>query len=338
MNRLPKNGYGSWAGWPVITTLLLAPSAAELLTSSTPPTIFFLPSVFPLFLLLYGAGALLAREIVVRWQKGWPSMLLLGAGYGVIAEGLCAKSFFDPHWRALGTLGVYGRWEGVNWLWALGLTLFHSVFSITLTVFCVYLIFPSLSKRVWLQRGAFSAIAVLFSSDVVLFIQKGNSYHIPRSYACVTSVAALAFVVLAYVWPRRTPRIKKAIPKSPLAFGALGFLTSGTFLMLLYFFPLLGLPAYLTAFLLFALALIAGATLWRWIEGGREWEPLQQFGLLSGVYGFLALLAPFQDFNPGRPDKVRGMTAVGLATFVGLALLYRRLSGEKGTSAVPSAM
>jgi hypothetical protein len=49
---------------------------------------------------------------------------------------------------------------------------------------------------------------------------------------------------------------------------------------------------------------------------------------------FFAWLAPFQDFNPGRPDKVSGMTAVGVATFVGLALLYRRLSGKKRTDVV----
>jgi hypothetical protein len=155
MHRSPQVVSEHWTGWPVITSLLL-----------------------------YGAGALLAREMVVRWQKGWPSLLLLGASYGVIEEGLCAKSFFDPHWRAIGPLGVYGRWEDVNWIWALGVTPFHSVFSIALTIACVYLIFPSLSERVWLGRGALYSVALLFSLDVLLFLQKGNSYHVPR-FLCV---------------------------------------------------------------------------------------------------------------------------------------------------------
>jgi probable HAF family extracellular repeat protein len=54
---------------------------------------------------LYGSGSILIRELSLRWRKGWPSILALGAAYGIVEEGLMVKSFFDPNWVDLGTLG-----------------------------------------------------------------------------------------------------------------------------------------------------------------------------------------------------------------------------------------
>src|SRR5256886_9423358 len=78
---------------------------------------------------------LVMRETAVRWKTGWPSILLLGAAYGIIEEGLAVKSFFDPTWMDLGTLGVYGRWLAVNWVWAAWLTIYHAAVSIALPIF-----------------------------------------------------------------------------------------------------------------------------------------------------------------------------------------------------------
>ena len=53
-------------------------------------------TIFILLASLYGSGALLIRELKVRWRKGYVSMFLLGTAYGIIEEGLMVKSFFDP--------------------------------------------------------------------------------------------------------------------------------------------------------------------------------------------------------------------------------------------------
>jgi len=94
---------------PALVLFFLAPAIGELLSGSTPPVEFFKP--FSLFLLsaLYGSGALLSRELALRWGKRWPTILALGLAYGIIEEGLMVKSFFDPAWIDLGVLGVYGR-------------------------------------------------------------------------------------------------------------------------------------------------------------------------------------------------------------------------------------
>jgi hypothetical protein len=41
----------------------------------------------------YGSGALIIRELKVRWNKGYISMFVLGEAYRIIEEGLMAKSF-----------------------------------------------------------------------------------------------------------------------------------------------------------------------------------------------------------------------------------------------------
>jgi len=115
---------------PIIILALISPIIAELLSGSAPPLEFFNPFGFMLLVGLYGSSVIIVRELCIKWKKGWGSILLLGAAYGIIEEGLAVKSFFDPNWMDLGVLGTYGRWIGVNWVWSFCLTIFHTIYSI----------------------------------------------------------------------------------------------------------------------------------------------------------------------------------------------------------------
>ncbi|TLZ74149.1 MAG: hypothetical protein E6K08_10470 [Methanobacteriota archaeon] len=122
---------------PLLALILLSPVIAEMLSGSTPPLEWLNPITPLLLIWLYGSGVLVMRETAVRWKTGWPGILLLGAAYGIIEEGLAVKSFFDPGWMDLGTLGWYGRWLDVNWVWAVWLTIYHAVVSIAIPIFLV---------------------------------------------------------------------------------------------------------------------------------------------------------------------------------------------------------
>jgi hypothetical protein len=76
----------------------------------------------------------LVRDYARRWQKGWRSILILGAAYGIIEEGIMVRSFFSPTWKDLGLLATYGRWLGTNWVWAEWLAIYHAIFSITILI------------------------------------------------------------------------------------------------------------------------------------------------------------------------------------------------------------
>src|SRR5262245_38729072 len=70
---------------PAFVLVGMAFLVAELLPGSAPIT---QPLLWPFLLLIYGPGALLIRESVRRLDRGWASILLLGAAYGIVEEGL----------------------------------------------------------------------------------------------------------------------------------------------------------------------------------------------------------------------------------------------------------
>jgi len=101
---------------PAFVLVLTAPVVTELLAGSTTlsqPIV--LAILLPLYLLLYGAGALLIRELVRHSGRGWASILLLGAAYGFIEEGFATQSLFNPTLyhaadiRGLSTVGATSR-------------------------------------------------------------------------------------------------------------------------------------------------------------------------------------------------------------------------------------
>ena len=155
--------------WKAILTLLvLSPAIGELLSGSSPPLQFFNPISFLFLVGLYGCGALLVRETVARNHLSVAGLLLLGAAYGIVEEGLTCKSFFNPNWTDTGFLSVYGRAWGVNWVWAVGLTVYHMVVSIAVPIFLTEALFAARAGETWLRRrgwiiafGALSLVTVL---------------------------------------------------------------------------------------------------------------------------------------------------------------------------------
>jgi len=82
---------------PALILFLLSPAIGELLSGSAPPVEFFNPFGFVILVSLYGSGAVIIRELKIRWKKGISSVLLLGAAYGILEEGLLVCSFYNPN-------------------------------------------------------------------------------------------------------------------------------------------------------------------------------------------------------------------------------------------------
>ena len=62
---------------PALVLFFLAPIIGELLSGSASPAEFFNPISFLPLSSLYGSGALLVRELKVRWSKGYVSLFVL---------------------------------------------------------------------------------------------------------------------------------------------------------------------------------------------------------------------------------------------------------------------
>ncbi len=191
--------------WPVLALLLLAPAIPELLTGSTPITPLVLDPVrfavsFLLEIGLYGTGALLIREFAARAQKGWASILLLGAAYGIAEEGFAVHTFFQTAGSPVGVLGSYGHAFGVDWLWALGLTVFHATYSIALPILLTQLAFPEGKGSPWFDGGSIVAVAAIYVAVVAAFAILVGHGPSPPALAFFLAVGA-ALVALAAALP-----------------------------------------------------------------------------------------------------------------------------------------
>src|SRR5215470_13612880 len=190
---------------PVFCLLLLSPGIPEYLSGSSSFAILTLnPILFFLFVGLnvglYGPGVILIREAMIRWKKGWATVFLLGFAYAIVEEGLDLSTFFNSKAGPVGILGVYGHWLGVNWVWTVGLMLFHSAISIALPILFFRLSFPGLnSQSLVAGRKFFACFAILFVDSIVLF--SIVSYWAGPAIILSSFLAVLVFILAA----RRVP-------------------------------------------------------------------------------------------------------------------------------------
>lgn len=316
---------------PVLVLFFLAPAIGELLSGSAPPAEFF--TVFGLFGLgaLYGGGAILARELALRWGKRWPTILTLGLAYGIVEEGLMVKSFFDPNWMDLGLLGVYGRWAGVNWVWAVMLTLYHAVVSIAIPILLAELIYRERRDEPWIGRRGW----IGFSAGLIFIVLLGffglTTYRPPLLPYLLAAAAVVALYRLARRQPVRWGEPQPEAVWRPIWLALLGFTAMLFFFLLGWVFPQIGLPPLLN--ILAFIGLAWGA--WRLVRrasGEGAWDDAGRLALASGALGFFILIAPLSELDAARLDNPAGMTLVALAALAFLVWLRfrvrRKMSAE----------
>jgi len=313
---------------PAVALFLLSPAVGELLSGSAPPVEFLNPIVFLLLASLYGSSAILMRELMVRWKKGYASLLLLGAAYGVIEEGLMVKSFFDPGWVDLGILGSFGRWWGINWVWAEMLTIYHAVFSITIPVLLVELACHQRSRERWVGRKGFWGFTDLLVGVVLLGYFALTPYRPPAlQYLSSIGVTGL-FIYLA----RRVPAGYGASGERPLrrpfVLWLVGFLgTIGCFLLFAagpHIVPFPGLVMALGVLLVWGFVWLLSR--WNWTKDTL----LHRLSVVAGGMSFFVVLAPLQELDTTRADDPSRMGLVGLAFLAGLLLMARRIRKAAG--------
>jgi hypothetical protein len=313
---------------PAIVIALASPMIAELLTSSAPPGVFFVPWIFALFVGFYGVGTLLAREAAARWNAGWPTIFLLGCVFGVLEEGLAAKTFFDPGWHALGPLEQHGRALGVNWVWTLAITLFHATYSVALPIVLARVLYPTQRRGPWVPGWGLVLLGAVFLMDLAVFHFNGNKYDVPVAQ---TVAALLAAKVLVWLARRMSAWRLGTVGTTRIGgwrFLLLGAGAGGAWLLGCFVVPSLGLPAWVTAGWFVMVAAITVALLRRWIADERSFFPARAFALFAGALLPYVVLGPYQEMNPSRTDSAAGMAVVSIGVAVALAWIGRRVRRE----------
>jgi hypothetical protein len=261
----------------------------ELLTGSTP----FLSLINPLAVLglvgLYGAGVLAIREFRVRWQAAWPSVLLLGGAYGVLEEGFATRTFFAPA-SLIGVQGTYGHFGGINWVWAVQLTTFHAVFSITLPILLLDAAYPALRDRPFLsKRGAWGVLGITLATALVLAVLLNPSVRPPVAPLVLVAVIGSVLLVAGIRLRRRRFPVTPDPHASRRRLTVLGAVWVSSFFAANWLGPhLLAVPALLVAV---ELPLGAALLVLAYRSYGPRADVQATVALAGGLLSFLLLLA-----------------------------------------------
>jgi hypothetical protein len=312
---------------PVLALLLLAPTIPELLTGSTPITeLVYDPFGFAIgfagIVGLYGCGALLIREFAVYFRKGWATILLLGAAYGIAEEGLAVHTFFEPAGQPpVGAFGWYGHAFGVNWLWALGLSAFHAVYSIALPILLTYLFFPEVRNERWLSRGAIVLVAGIYLFVVGLFsvvVGHGPSPGILGLFLLIEA----ALIYLAWRAPADLLRLTRTTSRlGPWGIALAGSLFFDAWALTEFFSGLGGrVPAVVAAAILVTVSLCAILLVLRRV--GTEGLERSEFYFATGMLGILFAWDCLIEF------AIPGILLVSAAFAYLLYRLHRRLKAR----------
>jgi hypothetical protein len=312
---------------PVVGLLLLTPGIPEYLSSSSSLTLLILnPVAFLLFLGanlgLYGPGVLLIREAKVRWRAGWGSVILLAIAYGILEEGVALGTLFNPAAGPVGTLGSYGHWMGVSWVWSAGVLMVHVVFSISIPILLLGMALPATRAEPWWSNRGIVALVGILSVDVgTLFtlVWKGFGFWMgwPIFLLCFGTIGAL--VAIARRLPRRLLLpVGEGPTARPRTFFLLGLALFPGTLLLEAVLGSIALPAAVAvgSLVAFDALLLAAGRAWL---GRHGHEP----HLLAFCAGALAPLALF-GFLASLPLPV--VAAADLAIGLFLLRLWRRVS------------
>ncbi|MFI7689727.1 hypothetical protein ACIBQ6_11680 [Nonomuraea sp. NPDC049655] len=319
--------------WAALVLAGLTPVVAELTLGNPPLRQAWLLLVWTP---IYGAGTVLIRELVRRAGRGWGSVLLLGAAYGIVEEGLALQALTSP--TLYGAAGWAPRVLGLNSAYTELNIPYHAVFSVALPILLADLLFPALRHHPYLGRAGLVVTGVVFVLGVLLlrwtaaFMDPGYLAPWPVQAGLLLAVAALAVLALRVVPPPPAGSAPPAggsagAPAPALVAVGAGVVAFG-YLALLFPFGGARHPAFTQGGWVAApmaaaalLAVVAALLVRRWAAHGG-WGDRHSLALAGGAligHTAFGVLANGQT----AADRV-SLTVLGLVTAALLALLARR--------------
>jgi hypothetical protein len=301
----------------VITLFFVAPFVAEYLLGDLP-----LKLLGALIILApaYGGAALLIRESARRAGRGWPTMLMLGAAYTLIAEGLVTQSLFNHdylkmHMHLLDH--AYIPALGIGGWWTVFMFNLHTFWSMGVSIALAEALFPADVQTPWLGLIGDSIVALIFvvgsAASFVLGL-KQNHFVASTPQLLSAAVLSLLLIVSAFLIPLPKPRLAAGVAPSPWITGAIAFVLG---ICILFTPPIFGWAPVGAILVIDVIFLILVA----FFSRQSAWTPLHVLSLAAGgalAYGIHAFTAkPLM----GSPLAMRISNAVFLAAALSLIAL-----------------
>ena len=219
---------------PVLGLFVMAPVCAEYLwgyddSTGHPATLI---GNLVVFSPLYGAPALLIREVARRYALGWPGLLLLAAAFGVVQAGLVDQSMWSTDYR---DIPYWAAMAAPTYVAPIGLSLYlvllfvggHVILSIGAPVALVESLSPRRRVRPWLGRVALAVVVLLYAAASALVAK--DAYDTGEATAtwaqlAAALAAAVGLVLAAFAIGRRPALIVPGSVPSPWLVAAAAYL------------------------------------------------------------------------------------------------------------------
>ncbi len=315
---------------PAVALLFIAPVCGELLSGHQTPLGFLNPLNFVLTALPYGCGALLCRELTVRWGKSKLSLGLLAIAYGLYEEGIVARSIFNPNWdEESSAFLTYGHHFGVNWNYAEVLVHFHVLVSIMAGVLLTEALYPARRNERWLsRRGTLGCGLVLacWAPVFLLFVH----YNPGAIRLAATLLLIVAAIVLARLLPARPlPALERTA--RPLWFFFVGAVNMTVVFLTVFLLPEHRTPPLLyTALFLAVFDAVTLALLLRMSGNGAAWDDRHKLAWVAGLFAFFAVFSLLSDI-----ERFTGASLVYLAAAYAFRKLWHSTARSLVTRASP---
>ncbi|MFC4948954.1 hypothetical protein [Pseudonocardia sp. GCM10023141] len=326
--------------------VVLAPVVAEVMLGNVSLALAWTVLIY---VPIYGAGALLVRELVRRVGGGLGSLLLMGLAYGLLEEGLALQGLTSP------TLYGASHWApplfGVNVAYAELNLPYHAVFSVLIPIMLVELVFPQHGRLPYLRRpgviitGVVTLLgAALMRLAVPPTIDPDYVIPLPAAITIVVLIAAATLLALR-ILPRRSPwRPAPLTPPSRTVVGTVCGLAALAYIGLTFPFDGAKQPAFthgLWVLLPMAaaavIALTGGMLALRW-SAAPEWSDRYRLVALGGAligHTVFAVAARATTW----PDRIAMVVVLAITAVLLVRLDRRQAAGvpvSPGRSAVPA--
>jgi hypothetical protein len=308
---------------PGVALLLIAPVLGELLSGHQTPAEFLNPLNFVVTALPYGFGAILCRELKIRWGKSWFHLILLGIAFGLYEEAIVARSFWDPQWSELGALGAYTYWQGVSWTYAEVLIHFHLTISILSSIMLAEIIYFDRRHEQWTgnRELVVCAIGLALWMPVLMW---ANPFLPPLPGFLFAWLAIAGLVYAAWRLPAQVFPPRKGRSVSPIWYGAVSAVNMTVVFASIFILPEADppwLPDWPVMFTFVALLdALTFCLIMDWSGNGTDWDDRHKLATVIGMLAFFTVFIGLKDVAEG----FRGSSLVAGGTAWGLWNLWAR--------------
>lgn len=314
--------------------IVLAPLVGEVLSGATRLSFLF---VFVPEMMVWGCGALIAREVVRRWRGGWTSLLLLGLALSVAEEIVIQQTSLAPlPWPAPGA--GYGRLGGVNWIFFLFMLGYESVWIVLVPVQVAELTFAKDRDERWLGNTGLIVSSVVFLLGAViawfLWIKRARAmvFHVPTynppAAAVLGGVLAIALLAWAAYALRnvggQAPASSRATaPVWTAGLAAVIFALPWYGLMSLIFGVRQSWPFWIPAIAALVWAMLAYEML-RYLASAPGWSDAHRWALAFGAT-LVCMAAGFSGSHAWPHKDLVAKWILNALAIVGFLLLAQRI-------------